>query len=333
VSRAVVIAATLAAALPACGPYPDVAQKLDVTTPIADGETWIAASGTELRVLLLGEPAGGGDAEFAFTAMEMDISAGTSASSLQGTWREDGAGAATFDARLEYTLPDERGRAPLARIGTSREDVSRTLHVGFTRSANELVIGGEPSLAGRYVLFRAALARLGTSTVDDAACAFQVANLGIRSSEVRIIGFGGAGMTQYFSPETYVGTLAGTLRVSLDGSFASGITTTIAYSGFSDLAGLRVDGPQITDVNAGGDGHMSGTMSFVLEPLAGGQPGAPITGTIDFGGAGDPADAVGISNGTASGGVYVVALDGGGAARVSPVTAPIPSVAQCLALP
>jgi hypothetical protein len=333
-TRSAATTLALAAGLAACGPYPDVAQKLDVTTPIVtDSETWIAAAGTEVRVLVLGKPADGGEAEFAFTAMQMDTSAGTSATALRGIWRDDGGGAATFDVRVEYTLPDERGKGPLARVGTSRADVARPLHVGFLRGTSELEIGGEPSLAGRYVLFQAALARLGITTAEDAACAFQVGNLGIRSSEVRIIGFGGAAMTQYFSAETYVGTLAGTLRVSLDGSFTSGFTTTIAYSGFVDLAGVRVDGPQITDANAGGNGHMAGTMSFALEPLVDGRPAAPIAGTIDFGGAGDPADAVQISDGTASGGVYVVALAGGATARVSPVTAPTPSVAECLALP
>jgi hypothetical protein len=331
VSRAAAIAGTLAAGLVACGPYPDVAQKLDVTTPITDSETWIAAAGTELRVLVLGRPAAGGDAEFAFAAMEMPIYAGTSAVGLRGTWRDDGGGAATFSARLQYTLPDERDRSLLARRGAYRDDVSRTLRVALTQGAGELAIAGEPALAGRYVPLRAALARLGSTTADDAACAFQVANLGIRSSELRIIGFGGPGMTQYQTAETFVGALAGSLRVSVQGFLTS--TTTITYSGFVDLAGVRVEGPQITDVNAGGNGHMSGTMSFVLEPLAGGEAAAPIAGTIDFGGAGDPADAVQISNGTASGGAYVVALAGAATARLSPVTAPTPSVAQCLALP
>jgi hypothetical protein len=337
-SRAATTVAALAivAPLAACGPYAEVAQKLDVTTPITSGETWIAVAGpdrSELRVLVVGAPPEGGSAEFSLTTMQMPISAGTSATALQGTWREETrAGTATFTAARQYTLPDERGTPLLARRGVWRADVSRVLGVTVARAGGLLVLAGDPTLAGTYVRFRAALAALGASTARDAACAFQLSNLGIRSSEVRIIGFGGPGMTQYQTAATYVGTLAGSLRVSEQGFLDN--TTTITYSGFVDLGGVRVDGPQITDADSGGNGQMSGTLAFALEPLAAdGSVPPPITGTIDYGGAGNPADAVQISSGFATGGAYVIVLAGGGAAKVSPATAPSPSVAECLALP
>ena len=139
-------------------------------------------------------------------------------------------------------------------------------------------------------------------------------------------------MTQYQQAETYIGTLAGSLRVSMSG-FAQN-TTTIRYSDFEDLGGVRVSGPQITDADSGGDGHMSGVLTFVLAPVASdGSAGTPVTGTIDYGGAGNAADAVQISNGNAVGGSYITSIDGGGSARVSPATAPSPSVSECLALP
>ena len=139
-------------------------------------------------------------------------------------------------------------------------------------------------------------------------------------------------MTQYQRPATYVGTVAGSLDVSLSGFTHN--TTTITYSAFEDMGGARVDGPQITDADSGGDGHMSGVLTFVLQPLSpDGAAISPITGTIDFGGAGNPADTVQISNGAATGGAYVVSIEGGGSARVSPETPPSPSVSECLALP
>lgn len=328
--RAPLAGAALAVVLAACGPYAEVGQKLDVTSPIAGGETWIAASGTEIRLLVLG-PAAEGGAPFAFSALEMPISAGTSASTLQGTWTA-GADAATLQVRLQYTLPDERGTSLLRRRGAYREDVHRTVALTATRDGTRLVLGGDPALSGTYLLLRDALGRLAAATGRDAACAFQIANLGIRTSEVRIIGFGGPGMTQYQTSATYGGTLAGALRVSEEGFLDN--TTTISYAGFEDVGGVVVDGEQITDANSSGDGHMAGTMSFALTPLAAdGTAGAPVTGRIDFGGAGVPSDAVQISNGNANGGVYVVTLDGGGAARVSPIEPPSPSVAECLALP
>jgi hypothetical protein len=324
--------ALLALTLGACGPYAEVAQKLDVTARVS-GDTWIAAAGTEVRFLLVGKPASDGSVPFAFTSLQMPISAGTSGTTLQGTWTEVGGdGTATLRVEREYTLPDERSTPLLSRRGTWRADTRRTIDLRVDRDGNRLVLAGDPSLAGTYLAFGGALARLGTATARDAACAFQVANLGIRSSEVRIIGFGGPGMTQYEQAETYVGTVAGSLRVSLSGFTQN--TTNITYFGFEDLVGARVDGPQITDANSGGDGHMSGVLTFVLKPLSpDGSEAPPITGTIDYGGAGTPADAVQISNGSATGGAYVVTLEGGGSARVSPGTPPSPTVAECLGLP
>ncbi|HSD20122.1 MAG TPA: hypothetical protein VLC54_08795 [Anaeromyxobacter sp.] len=324
--------ALLALALGACGPYAEVAQKLDVTARVA-GDTWIAAAGTEVRVLLVGKPGDDGSAPFAFTALQMPISCGTSAVTLQGTWTEVGSGGeATLRVEREYTLPDERSTSLLSRRGAWRADVRRTIEATVRRDGSRLVLAGDAALDGTYLAFGGALARLGTTTSRDAACAFQIANLGIRSSEVRIIGFGGPGMTQYQRPATYVGTVAGSLHVSLSGYTHN--TTTITYSTFEDMGGARVDGPQITDADSGGDGHMSGVMTFVLQPLSpDGAATSPITGTIDFGGAGNPADAVQISNGAATGGVYVVSIEGGGSARVSPETPPSPSVSECLALP
>lgn len=328
--RPALLALALAGA--ACGPYAEVAQKLDVTEPIADADTWVAAQGTELRVLVLGRSEGGRAAAFSFTAMQMPISAGTAASALQGDWDEPQAGAASFTARREYLLPDERSTSLLGRIGATRRDVSRTHRLELARAGDRLALAGDPALAGTYRRFRDALAGLGSTTERDAACAFQIVNLAIRATQVRVIGFGGPGMTQYQTAATFVGTLGGSFRVSMRGLLDS--TTTIDFAALVELAGSRLDGPQVTDVDSSGDGRMSGALSFSLEPAGpGGAALAPIAGTLDYGGAGDPADAIRISNGTASGGHYAIALSGGGAARVSPVTAPSPTAAECLALP
>jgi hypothetical protein len=321
----------LVVAIVACGPYAEVAQKLDVTARVA-GDTWIAAAGTEVRILLVGRPGDDGSAPFAFTAMQMPISAGTSAFALQGRWTEVGsAGATTVLVEHQYTLPDERTVSILSRRGVSRDEVHRSIRLTVTRDGSRLVVSGDAGLAGTYVALGEALRRLGTATERDAVCAFHVANLGIRSSEVRIIGFNGPGITQYQRAETYVGMVAGALRISMSGFLHN--TTTIEYLAFEDMGGARVDGHQTTEADSGGDGHMSGVLTFSLEPLSPEGPAAPITGAIDYGGAGIAADSVQISNGNPVGGVYVVSIDGGGSARVSPETAPSPTVSECLGLP
>ncbi len=329
--------ALAALALGGCGPYADVAQKLDVTARVA-GDTWIAvnpADRTELRVLLVGAPGTDGTAPFAFANVHVVLSRGTAVYQIQGEWVEAGStGRATLHVQHEYAMPDESGQTDIwRRVGTTREDFRYDVELTVGRAAGMLTIAGDANLAGTYVPLVEALGNLpDPGTSDAAACAFQIANVGMLISEGRIIGFGGPAITQYDRPETYVGTIAGSLRISI--TFTSNFqhnTTTIAYDAFEEIGGVRVDGPMITDADASGSGQMSGLMTFAITPVgANGAPGNPITGTIDYDGGGNP---VRIVDGNADGGVYLVSLVGGGTAQIPPETPPSPSVKTCLALP
>ncbi len=335
---AVVAAPLLAAALTGCGPYTDVGQKLDVGATILAGDTWIAATATEARLLVLGKPEQEGErAAFAFTSIALPISAGTSVRALQGTYHESRAdGWLRLEETLEYRLADESAAALLSRHGSTRDDIDRMVTFTQSRAGGRLALGGgDPGVAASYVPLPDALARLGAGTPfgpdtpSGAACAFQLANLAVRSSQVRILGFGGPSMTQYSVAAFFKGTLAGDVRVYFNGSGAD-----ITYRDFADFAGVRIAGTQSTNVDWSGNGHMYGTVAVTLEPapLAGGAT-PPITGTIGYGDRNGGGDSIQIHDGLASGGRYVVALDAGGAARVDPVAPPSPSVADCLGLP
>ncbi|HEX9050243.1 MAG TPA: hypothetical protein VF841_06880 [Anaeromyxobacter sp.] len=332
----------LALAAASCGPYANVAQKLDVTARVA-GDTWIANGGPdEVRILIVGKPSAEGTAPFSFSSVYEPISAGTSVSTLQGTWVEVGtAGAATLDVEHSYSYPDESTVPILQRNGTTRSDDRFPIQVTVARSAGRLAVSGDARVAGTYVALTEALGHLGTAAPSDAACAFHVANLALLRSQGRIIGFGGAGILQYQQAETYIGTVAGTVEISMSG-FTSN-TTTLQYAGFEDIGGVVVDGPMKTDANSSGDGHMYGRMTFAFSPIAAdGTAGTPITGWIDYGGdatplgPNDPTNAIQISYGNPVGGHYIVAIDPagvGGTAQVGPQDPPSPSVSQCLALP
>jgi hypothetical protein len=114
-------------------------------------------------------------------------------------------------------------------------------------------------------------------------------------------------------------------------------TTRIEYESFEDLGGVVVSGAQVTDADLSGDGHMSGLVSFTLTGArpGGSGPAPTITATVDYGGAGNPANTVQISNGDPAGGFYVTTIAGGGTALVpaTAVTAASPPVADCLGLP
>lgn len=331
--RAALVAAAfaLAASGAGCGPYPDIAQRFDVTRTIDGGETWLAADGDELRVLVLGPSSGGVPASFSYAALRFPDSAGTSGLGWQGEWTDRGA-TVELVMRREYRMPEERSTSLLARVGVTRRDVSFTLSFGVTRGPGTLALAGDARVAGTYARLPAALGRLGVAAERDAACAFQIVNLGIRATELRVLGFGGPGMSQYTSPATYAGTLGGSFTVSLPDPLDP--VATFTYADTVELSGVRFAGPQVSDVNRGGDGSMRGVMTFEISPADPDGAALPaISGTIDFGGAGNPADAVQIRSGNAVGGSYVTTLGGGAIARVPPATAPSPPIRECLTLP
>ncbi len=339
-------AVLLALAGASCGPYAELAQKLDVTARVA-GDTWIARGGPgEVRVLLVGKPSPEGAAPFSYSSVYVPVSAGTAVYTYQGTWVEVGnSGDAKMYVEHSYTYPDESSVPPLNRRGTERSDDQFQIPITISRSGGQLVVGGDVRVAGTYVALAEALGRFETATASPAACAFQIANLGMLRSQGRIIGFGGSGILNYRDAETYVGTVAGSLEISLTGPLTGTTTTTIQYSAFEDIGGVVVDGPMKTDADSGGNGHMYGRMTFRFSPVAAdGSPGTPIAGWIDYGGdatpwgPNDPANAIQISGGNPTGGSYTVAIeDGGGTvtatAQVAPATPPSPSVPECLSLP
>lgn len=322
-----------AAALGACGPYAQLAQKLDVTARIA-GDTWIAAVGpdrSEIRILLVARPDANGNAAFAFS----DLPSGpdVTTTTLQGTWSETGsAGDVTLRVEHAYTLPGDGS-------GARRDDSTRILHVTANRDqAGRLVLSGNPALAGTYAGFADSLRNLGPAAAVSAACAFLVPNLAVATSEIRIIGFGGNAMYQYTRPARYVGTVAGTVDVSVDISLSGNSAhTTIQYAGFQDFGGLTLEGAQVTDTSLAANGHMSGVLRFTLSPAPVDPSGVvtPIQGSIDYGTA-DPGNAVVISGGNPVGGSYRMSVDGGVSGVLVPLTAvntASSAVADCLSLP
>lgn len=327
-SRLSVLSALLA--LAGCGPYGELGEKLDVGLVVASGETFIAASGSDVRVLVLGNPNPlTGIAQFAFTDSSLPIAAGVAVLTTQGTFTGSASDPSlTLHELLLYQMPDERGKPLLNRGGARRTNIDTTLTFDQSRTGNQLTLTGDASIAGTYLLLPEAMAILGSTSASDAACAFHLANLAVLSSEVRIIAFGSAGMSTYRTSATFRGTRSGSVGVSVHG--VSSVTTTITYAGFSDFDGVTVDGTQTTHVDAGGNGSMSGILSLALKPALSGAATNPpeIDGTINYG-----ADAIQITSGSPTGGHYVVTLAGGGTTSVDPVAPPSPTVATCLGLP
>jgi len=323
------LALLAAAALAGCiGPYAEVGQKLDVAMTFASGETWIAYAGTNVHLLVLGHDRDGRPSGFTLSSFDVRETAGVSGEMLAGSWSEV-PGTLRLSARFDYTMPDERGTGLLNRSGSQRKDIDRTLALSADRGPTTLALSGDGAWAGTYALLPDALARLGTATDADGACAFHLANLAVMTSQVRIIGFGSANMLQYNNAQDFVGWLSGSVHVH------TGLPspTDITFRTYADFTGVELDGNQHTDTGFSGDGHMEGTVAFTFRPHPAGAatPSPPIHGTILYGDGGP--DSLQIRNGVAAGGHYLVTFDDGTAVKVSPVGPPTPTIAECLQLP
>ncbi len=317
-------AAILLALCGCIGPYADVGQKLDVGLRLSGGETWIAAVGSETRILVLGRTPDGQSSQFAFSRLEAPVAAGTEGHTAQGVWQEHG-GTMFLTVNVEYTLLDESSVGTTQRRGAFRKDgLSRLIRLDVAQGGGQLRIAGDPGYAGTYLRLAEALSTLGSATPDDAACAFHVANLLVMTSQVRVVGFGGPGMLQYRNGQDFEGTVAGTLSVQMNGGLLAP-DVRIGFRGLVDFPGVQLDGDQLTHTDSGGTGKTEGTLLFTFRPAPGGTAAAPVTGSLRY-------DLV-ITDGVARGGEYTVALDGGATGAVQPMMPPQPPLAACLHLP
>jgi hypothetical protein len=164
----------------------------------------------------------------------------------------------------------------------------------------EATIDGEK---GRYTNLYDVVADIDLSTQAGAEDAFRLVNLPLFTSQVRLLGFGGGGMTQYISaPGTFVGLAredapeapnAYNVRVQ---AFTTP-NTDIDYIDFEDFSGVVLDGLQETDVNISGNGSMHGVLTWTLSDGMDPVAGVALRGTIDY-------ENIQIGNGVASGGTY-----------------------------
>lgn len=316
--------AALLLAAPACmTPYPDLAARLDVGRAV-HGVPYVMVAGSEVRLLVLGDPPDAASpAPFALTR----VTGGWSVVTLQGTWTEDRSlGKLTLRGAVEFVLPDERAVPVVQRDGASRRQLDQQQVLDVGPSGDQLVLsGGDGTAAGTWTLLEAALARLGGDATAP-ACAFQVANLTVRSAQARVPGFGSPAMVEYLDGASFLGTFAGTLHVSLRS--LSTPWTTIAFSGYVDFSGVTLDGAQVSQTSTSGDGTMSGVIGFLFQPGAASASDPlppPIQGTIDYGG-------VLLGNGAPLGGGYAVAVQGGATGEVPAIGPPAPTIAACLGL-
>lgn len=312
-------------------PYANFGEALDQTVAIS-GATWIAsvetADGPQTRLLVAAGPNSASGPAFIHTSV-IGISP---IRKLVGSWSVTEGEVVEFTATTEYLLANESTKPVISRTGSQRRSVDVRQSVSARVIGGRLVIsGGDSSLDGSYQPLEQALARLGTTSVADLPCVFQVYNLSVVSSQVRILGFNSASTVQYRVPATFVGEAEGNFTISLTDLLAP--LTDITFSTFSDFLGMSLDGTQWTKVNLSGNGHMYGSVAFTLFPVgAGGATLPPVHGSVSYGTQDGSGDSIRLTSGNVTGGSYLVSVAGGASGLVDGATTPVPLLASCLGI-
>ena len=281
-----------------CEPrYADFGEELDVVEPIeGDVVTFIRTNSDGLTTLLTIEDPSGGGGQMIFGFLEPT----TETTLITGTYQPSGTGEARAHFTTLFHYPWEPSVPVISRVGSTRDDVDIQETIGFELVGEQVRV----TVAGEewtFELLDNVVALLDLSTQGGVEALAQVYNLTILSNQARILGFGGAGMTQYVgSPGNFLGLIDGAMSVSVASLLNP--KATLRYDGFEDVAQLSFRGDIITNSNISGNGPMEGVVDF--------QYASPADGVSTIVGACDYAN-LRVANGLAASGHYAFTLDSG----------------------
>ena len=282
------------------GGYPDLGSRLDTLVSIGDGgaTAWMKTDDEGASdILVLGDTADADTGRFALLHLRPN-STGTL---RVGTYVVDDE-RIMLSVESEYRKISQLDVPPSARDGSVREDFDPptvlACEADMVDGKLDIMLDGNPSLMTNLwdVI----------STVDPAAqggaamlCRFF--NLPVVSLQMRIPGFGGAGLLQYSGePSNFAGVIGGKGSIRMTSVLSP--TAEIAFADFRDFPGITVDGYQISATDMAGDGSLTGTMNFTMQDPR--LEGAfSVSGEISY-------DMV-LRNGTPSDGGYNVTLSNG----------------------
>jgi len=185
---------------------------------------------------------------------------------LDGTLIADGLGGGAWQIPQRYDFPHQTGVSILQRTGsyTTILDEPEVHAVNMSVAAGELTLAvdGEDR---HYQNLMTVLASIPDDTTEGATLFAQVVNVGLLVSQVRVRGFGGAGMTEYINQaKSFRGLVTGDFRIS--GDISPGrVNMVLEYQDFADFTGMWIHGPQIADISWSGDGNLAGATDFVFQ--------------------------------------------------------------------
>ncbi len=282
------------------GGYPDLGSELDnlAFTGSKNATAWMRtlADGSS-ELLVLGAAPEGRTAGFVLVTMRTD-STGTI---LAGEYTHRAA-TLVLSATSEYTKTAEFDRPPSGRTGSTRTDFETPEEMRFTLEETDgrLRLDGDDGTAVMIDLWEVVSA-IDPSTQAGMEMIARVYNLSTVSLQMRIPGFGGAGLLQYLNePGEFVGVLGG--RATIEMSSPTEPRAEILFFDYKDFPGMVLDGDQISKTDMSGEGTLTGTVRFSMnDPREGGT----------FHVAGDLTYRLGLTNGRSSSGGYTVIMDDG----------------------
>lgn len=158
--------------------------------------------------------------------------------------------------RTEYPLPENQ---PIPSLPRAPETANTTVEreIEFYREGSRLsfTVDGETKWFEEF----GPIAQSLDPTVDEELTNFaRMANVGLLVSQVRVIGFGSKGMTNYRTAKNFGGLMGGNLNVGISVSIDFNADATLDYQEFSDVPGLTLHGAQLVKVSPKGNGNMGG---------------------------------------------------------------------------
>ncbi|MBC7171060.1 MAG: hypothetical protein H5U40_01455 [Polyangiaceae bacterium] len=179
-------------------------------------------------------------------------------------------------------------------------------------TAEEIVVGLDGERR-RLANLADVIGAIDPATEAGAKHAYQLMTMSLYSSQSRISGFGGRGMTSYKTKTVFLGmAYSGTATNESSIWVKSNLdpNATMSYYGFQDLNGIVLDGVQFTDItNLSGDGLMSGELTIALTGRD--AMGSPVVldALIDYA-------TVEVHGGLADGGNYTFSVNDGPAVLI-----------------
>lgn len=296
-------------ALPGCnlGGYPDLGEKLDTLTSIgeANATAWMRTfTDGSSEILVLGSAENGDAGRFAWVTMAVDSTGTILAGSYQVAENR-----ITLLVRSEYKKILELEVPPASRTGSTRVDHEPPLAV----VCDAELIDGRLRLRDNEVEPRImtnlwdVIPAIDVTTQTGVDMLARVFNLSTVALQMRIPGFGGAGLLQYAgSPAEFVGVVAGVSSIEL--TEVLNPVAEIFFDQYKDYPGIVLHGDQISKTSMAGDGHLEGTIHFTMaDPRQGGV----------FRVEGDLTYHLSLTNGTSSDGGYTIVLSDGATWKVS----------------